>query len=259
MSIYDDMNFNTELYTLEDVRNDLGRVVKYFQGLPYYDLAMQAFIIETRKMPESVIKDSDAFFIDEDTVITDLPEWLRNEALGIVKNNYIPQAGRCVFPVKSATKSVIGFVGWDPTTTPKYLDSHNYGYKAKVATFYGMENIAEYYASPEPVFITEGLMCTLWLRSNGFHAMASLGSSLSKYCQIILKRFGTRAVIVPDNDEAGEGYLKQVMYTLPKAQRIMVKYGKDIDGCRLEHKDELLSDLKNLITPGYKYKVILRR
>ena len=259
MSIFDELTFDINIYTVDDTRKDLERVVEYFQSLPYHERAMQAFLIETRHMPESVIKDSNAFFIDEDISPATLPDWMQASSLGLVKANFIPMWGRCVFTVKSPKGSIMGFVGWDPTVKPKYLDSINYGYKAKVTSFYGMENLYRYYTSSEPVFITEGLMCTLWLRSQGFQAMASLGSHLSGYCVEILKRLGPRCVVVPDNDQAGEDYLKQVKRKLPLAQEIMVRQGKDIDGCRLDHQEDLISDLRNISNLQYANKIIIRR
>jgi hypothetical protein len=65
--------------------------------------------------------------------------------------------------------------------------------------------------------------------------------------------------MLPDNDDAGESYLRQIMFTLPKAQRFMVRTGKDIDGCRREHAEELNEDLRNINTPGYKFKMLIRR
>ena len=264
MSVYDDNLYDVNLFTIQDTRDDLRKVVNYFQSQPYHDRAMQAFLIETRNMPESVIKDSDAFYIDEECTVADLPDWIvNNPSLGIVNKNYIPMAGRCVFPVKSAKGNIIGFCGWDPTIKPKYLDSKNYGYKAKATTFYGMENIYDYYINDKPIFIVEGLMCCRWLISQGFCAMASLGSVLTKYQIAILKRFGNRCCIIPDNDDgqdrAGEKFLTQVMFQVPKAQRFMVKYGKDIDGCRRDYAEPLIRDLSNVMTPSYKFEILLRR
>lgn len=259
MSVYDDMGYDINIFTIDDNRKDLRRVVDYFQSLPYHERAVRAFLIETRNLPEKAIEQLDGFYVDEDARAEDFPEWLQLESLGMVKYGRPVFYGRFVFPVKTPKGEVMGFIGWDPNVKPKYLDSYNYGYKAKATTFFGMENIGEYYTSKEPVFITEGLMCTAWLRANGFQAMASLGSTLSKYCQTILKRFGYRCVMVPDNDEAGEKYLMQARYCLPQAQKIMVKVGKDIDGCRKEHEQELLEDLRNIMNPNYKFKIILRR
>ena len=248
-----------DIYTVEDARRDLDKIPEFFKAMPYHDDAMRAFLINTREMPESVIEDSGAFFVDEDLTLYDLPDWMHSESLGIVHKGYITMAGRCVFPVKDPMGHVMGFVGWDPTTKPKYLDSYNYGYRAKATTFYGMEKILEYYKSKEPVFLVEGLMCCRWLRSQGFLSLASLGSHLNPYCVSIAKRFGTRLVVVPDNDEAGEHYLTQCYFQLPKAFKIMVKDGNDIDGCRRDHKDELLEDLRNITNLAYIPKICIRR
>lgn len=278
MSIYDDINYGIDIYKVDDARKDLRRVKEYFQSQPYHDRAMEAFLLEHRQLPESCIKDLDAFFILEDQDIDELPEWLIAEPMGMLKRGNLTYAGRVVFPVKSPKGEVMGFIGWEPFDKPKYLDSDNYGYKAKVSTFFGMENLPEYYTDNEPIFITEGLMCTAWLRANGFHAMASLGSVLSKYCINILKRFGNRCYIVPDNDEAGLNFLNQVRYALPQARKIMVRnftvtakkamgdgtieereeITKDIEQLRLYYEEELLEDLRNLDNPSYRLKVLIR-
>lgn len=278
MSIYDDINYGIDIYKVDDARKDLRRVKEYFQSQPYHDRAMEAFLLEHRQLPESCIKDLDAFFILEDQDIDELPEWLIAEPMGMLKKGHLTYAGRVVFPVKSPKGEVMGFIGWEPFDKPKYLDSDNYGYKAKVSTFFGMENLPKYYTDDKPIFITEGLMCTAWLRANGFHAMASLGSVLSKYCINILKRFGNRCYIVPDNDEAGLNFLNQVRYTLPQARKIMVRnftvtakkamgdgtieereeITKDIEQLRLYYEEELLEDLRNLDNPSYRLKVLIR-
>ena len=239
---------------------------------------MEAFLLEHRQLPESCIKDLDAVFILEDQDIDELPDWLIAEPMGMLKRGHLTYAGRVVFPVKSPKGEIMGFIGWEPFDKPKYLDSDNYGYKAKVSTFFGMENLPEYYTDDKPIFITEGLMCTAWLRANGFHAMASLGSVLSKYCINILKRFGNRCYIVPDNDEAGLNFLNQVRYALPQARKIMVRnftvtakkamgdgtieereeITKDIEQLRLYYEEELLEDLRNLDNPSYRLKVLIR-
>ena len=278
MSLYDDLSYGIDIYKVDDAREDLSRVVKYFQDKPYHNRAMEAFIVEHRGLPESCIKDLDAFFILEEQDIDELPEWMKSEPLGIVKGRHIVMAGRVVIPVKTPKGNVMGFVGWDPFIKPKYLDSSNYGYKAKVASFFGMENLPQYYTNNKPVFITEGIMCTAWLRANRFQAMASLGSTISKYCSTILKRFKDRCYIVPDNDEAGRNFAEMVKYSIPSAKRLMVKnltvtatkslgdgtsteveeITKDIEQLRLFYEKELLEDLHNLENPFYKLKVLLR-
>ena len=252
-------NFEVELYGVPEVRRDLKRIKEYFQSLEYYEWGIRKWLMEVRQMPESVIKDTDAFVVDEPTAPEDLPDWMQNMSLGFVRYGRVTMEGRCVFPVKSVSGEIIGFVGWDPTVKPKYLDSVNVGYKAKQTTFYGMENLPEYYTNDKPVFITEGLMCTVWLRSQGFQAMASLGSHLTQYQVQILRRFGNRLVMIPDNDDAGEGYIRQIKYLLPKSLCCVVMDGKDVDGCRREHQEDLIHDLNNVLNPCAQFKIMCRR
>ena len=126
-----------------------------------------------------------------------------------------------------------------------------------------MEMLPEYYTSKKPVFITEGLMCTLYLRSQGFQAMASLGSYLTPYVIRILSRFGNRLIMVPDFDDTGDKYVSQIKRQLPKAMIIQCTKGKDIEGLRKleEHKYEgqLLKELTSLSNPFVKTKLLLRR
>lgn len=259
----DDYSFGIQEYSIADVREDLASVVKFFREQPYHDHAMQLFMIDYRKMPIEVVNECECFCIDEDMPISDFPEWMQSEPLGLVKKDYCTMWGRCVFPVKDTHGSVMGFVGWDPTTEPKYLDSKNYGYKAKATTLYGMEKLPEYYTNKEPVFVTEGLMCCLYLRWKGFQAMASLGSWLTPYQIQILRRFGNRLVMIPDNDETGDKYVKQIKRELPKALIAQVKFGKDIDGCRKcedgIYEKELLNDLKIISNPFARTNILMRR
>ena len=261
---YDDSSYGDVMYqsaqtfTVDDCREDLERIKNYFQNKDYHENAMTAFFTNWRKMPDGVAEDADAFFIDEDIAVTDLPEWMRAQPYGLVKRNTITMSGRCCLPVKTAKGKIAGFLGWDPTTTPKYLDSSNYGYKATTTLMYGMENIEEYYFNNKPVFLTEGSMCVLWLRSQGFQALSSLGSTLTPYMVEVLSRFGNRLYAVPDNDAAGFAFKKSIKYKLPLANIIMVKEGKDIDGCRGEHSDELLEDLNNITNLLYRPKILIR-
>ena len=251
----EDYELYVDEYSVEDVRADLHRIVDYFRAMDYHQHACKLFLEDTRELPSTVESEYEVFCVDENTPIGSLPDWMKSESLGFVRGNFIPQSGRCVFPVKDVLGQVMGFVGWDPTCEPKYLDSKNYGYKAKATTLFGMEKLPEYYMSNEPVFITEGLMCTVYLRCQGFQAMASLGSWLTPYVIQILKRFGSRLIAIPDNDETGDKYVKQLKRALPKACVMQVTKGKDIDGCRRleEHKyeEQLLRDLRGLSNPFY--------
>lgn len=260
---YDEFQEYVAQYSVDELREDLDRIVNFFRDQPYHQHAMELFIRDFRELPLSIADEAKAFVVDEEMTLSELPDWMFSEPLGFVKNKTIPMSGRCVFPVMDIYGHAMGFCGWDPFETPKYLDSRNYGYRAKITTLYGMEKMSEYYNSKKPVFVTEGLMCTLYLRSQGFQALSSLGSWLTKYVITILSRFGNRLVMVPDNDETGDKFVKQIKYSLPNAMIIQCMYGKDIEGFRKleDHKYEaqLLDDLKNIENPFATTKLLIRR
>ncbi len=259
----EDYGLFVEEYSIEDVRRDLMRIVEFFRGQEYHDHAMKLFIQDFRELPISLADETLAFCVDEDMPVGAYPDWMFQEPLGFVKGNYVPMLGRCVFPVRDVDGSVMGFCGWDPFEQPKYLDSKNYGYKAKAVSLYGMEKMPEYYTSKLPVFVTEGLMCTIYLRSQGFQALSTLGSYLTPYVCAILRRFGSRLVMVPDNDETGDKFVRQIKRQLPKAMIIQCSKGKDIEGFRKldEHAYEvqLLKELRSLTNPFMRTELLIRR
>lgn len=250
-------------YSIEDVREDLGRVRDFFKAQPYHEHAMDLFMVKWRKFPMSVCEEADCFCVDEELELDQIPEWMKAESLGVVRHNRLRMEGRCVFPIKDVKGNIMGFTGWDPTIDPKYVDSRNYGYKANKTTIYGMEKLPEYYVSKGPVFLTEGLMCTLYLRWKRFMALASLGSHLTPYVIQIMRRFGDRLVLIADNDEAGNKFVRQVKRECPKAIIVQVKYGKDVDGCRTyedgKYEEQLLRELSSITNPFVKTSLLIRR
>ena len=260
---YNEYELDIHEYSIDETREDLNRIVKYFQEQEYHQHAMEVTIVNERQLPLSIAEEADCFFITEETTVDSLPEWMKADSLGLVRKGFIRQSGRLVYPVKDVKGNTMGFCGWDPFIDPKYLDSKNYGYKAKATTLYGMEKLPEYYRSGKPVFVTEGIVCCLYLRSQGFQALAVLGSYMTPYVIQILRRFGINLIMVPDNDEAGDSFVRQIKRELKKATIIQVKYGKDIDGCRKldEHiyEAQLLTELRSLSNPFVATKILLRR
>lgn len=261
----DDYSMLMEEVSMDTTYQELQNIVTWFRSQWYHEHMMKLYLEDYRKLPLFMADELEAFAVPDESEIPidNYPDWMHSYSLGFIRNNHLVMEGRCVFPVKNSKGQVIGFVGWDPFTTPKYRDSHNAGYKAKATTFFGMEKIGEYYASKEPVFIVEGLMCTAYLRSRGFLSLSSLGSHLTKYQVQILKRFGRRCIVVVDNDDAGYKYAQQVSYCLPEAQVVMVTHGKDIEGCRKAddfiYEKDLLNDLKYVGNPFYRPTELIRR
>ena len=218
-------------------RLQLDRIAELFRAIPDQPLYMKFFAAVRKDFPLQAFYDAGAFAVPEDYTAYFLPEELRHDSYGMCRDGDLIYAGRFVYPVHDTKGHIAGWCGYDATSTPKYLDSTNYGYSAKSGLFYGAEKLPEYYRSTEPVIVVEGIVCCLWLRSQGFQALASLGSYLTPYMITMLKRLGTRCVVIPDADEAGNKYRSQVRRTLPQARCLQSKIAKDIDDSRKVNPD----------------------
>lgn len=265
-------------FSIEETRKDMSRMVEWFCNQPMQERYLEIAMWNERKIPVEIAKEQKVFFVDDEMVPAFLPEEFRSESLGFVRGNFLTFAGRLVYPVMDVKGEVMGFCGWDKFVKPKYLDSHNQGYKAKQSTFYGMEKLPEAYRSTEPVYLVEGIVCALYLRSKGFLAFASLGSQLTPYVISILQRFGRRLCVIPDNDTvgksieeinatnrtAGDGYVAQAKRSLPKATILQSVVAKDVDDTRLfeggKYEQQFLYELKQvMINPFISLKTVRLR
>lgn len=225
-----------------EAREKLDQISAIFRARPEHRSYLELMSYLRDGFPVSALEQADVLCVDYHDTPSMLPEELHHDSLGFVRESHLVFRGRYVYPVKDTKGHVAGWCGWDPFETPKYLDSTNYGYSAKNALFYGAECLPSYYRSEQPVIVTEGIACCLYLRYLGFQALASLGSVLSPYMVTVLKRFGRRAIIIPDADEAGNKYREQVRRSLPMAKCLQSHVAKDIDDTRKkcpELKDEL--------------------
>ena len=223
--------------THDKFRKMNNRIVEFFKQQEDYEQLVTWFAELTRKLKPSILLEHDCFMLQPDIPATILPKDLIDDGTGFTRGSFFVYEGRFVYPVKDTHGDVMGWCGYDAFDLPKYLDSMSYGYKAKATTLYGMEKLPSYYRSKDPVFVTEGIVCTMWLRQEGFQAMASLGSHLTPYVIEILRRFGDRLIMVPDSDDAGLKYKKQCKYVLPKARVLQSRVAKDIDDSRLVNND----------------------
>lgn len=240
---------------VEEIRNTLTEMFEWFSSLEYNREKVDAMFTMARKRPIDLdsIKEKNIFFMDKDTIFPEsIPGKYKTINLGLFQDwNFSKFYGRWVYPVRDVNGKVMGFCGWDyETPYAKYLDSVTYGYSAKKGTLYGMEELPEYYRSNKPVFVVEGIVCALYLRSKGFQALALLGSGVSNAVAEILRRFGERCVVIPDNDASGYKLLKQVKKKVPKARAFISNVSKDIDSTRevdnYRYEEPLLRDLRNI-------------
>ncbi|MBQ2885895.1 MAG: hypothetical protein IJE43_19390 [Alphaproteobacteria bacterium] len=265
---------NESEFSVEKARAELDALTTWFCEQPEQEHYLTVALQNTRKLPVSIGKEQKVFFVNDEMTVAWLPEDFQSEALGFVKSGRVLYAGRLVYPVMDVKGHVMGFCGWDNAIQPKYLDSTNQGYKAKMTTLYGMEKLSEYYKSNEPVYIVEGIVCCLYLRSKGFQALAVLGSHLSPYVISILRRFGRRLIVIPDNDvvgkeigvintsrPSGEGFVQQVKRALPKAIVVQSAIAKDVDDTRLleegKFEKQFLYELKQIaVCPFIGFEIV---
>lgn len=265
-------------YSVEETRKDMNRMVDWFCSQPEQEHYLEVAVHKERKLPVSIARAQKVFFVNDEMVSGWLPDEFRAESLGFVRGNNVIFAGRLVYPVMDVMGDVMGFCGWDKVNKPKYLDSRNQGYKAKHATFYGMETLNEAYRNNQPVYIVEGIVCCLYLRSQGLQAYAMLGSNLTPYVLAILRRFGSRLVVIPDNDtvgksvtdindnnqNAGNKFVAQIKKELPLAKVIQSVIAKDIDDTRLynngEYEQQFLQELRQVVVnPFMVFKTVRLR
>lgn len=264
-------------HSIEEARADLGSIVQLYKNRDYWKEAIDVVFVKERQLPLQCALEHDIFFVKSDEIAVDIPEKLRHESLGFVRGNRLVYAGRLVYPVKDIKGQVMVFCGWDKFEKPKYLDSKNNGYKAKDTTFYGMEKLENYYRDTKYLYVVEGIVCCLYLRSLGLNAIALLGSSITKYVLEILKRFEGRIIFIPDNDIIGKT-LEDINKTFPAGEHIVTfvkrhikraiviqsKLAKDVDDTRLlnnhEYEDSFICDLKQVaLCPFGNFKTIQLR
>ncbi len=241
----------SEETSVQKLRKQLNQIVEIFKAQPDYEENVRIFAEEVRNLEVKTLKDCDSFMLQPDTPLDILPEELRHDALGFCRGDYYIFEGRYVYPVKDVQGDVMGFCGYDKFEDTKYLDSKNVGYRAKIYSCWGMEKLPEYYRSKDPVFFVEGIVCALYLRQCGLQSLALLGSSASPYMTQVIKRFGMRAIMIHDADEAGSHFRKQMRYRLPYLRCIQSTIAKDVDDSR-QVNPEFANELIKLRDPFYR-------
>lgn len=219
---------------ITDARKKMNQLLECFLKQGVRQELVEIFAQDVRNLEVQTLLDADSFMIqDTEPNLYGIPEELMEDTYGLFRGAYCVFQGRYVYPVKDVKGDVMGWVGYAIDSDIKYLDSTNYGYKAKDATVWGMEKLPEYYKSNRQVWFTEGIVCALYARQCGEQALACLGSHLTPYVIEIIKRFGSRARVLTDSDEAGNRFKKQVQRCCPLARVIQSKVAKDLDDSRL--------------------------
>ena len=256
MNIFQELR-NEIMQTSQNTHKDravLNSLVEFFRNDEYANSFSQF-----RKISIEGLIESKTFMCDEDFDFHSMPVEFKDERLGFVtyrNGHLIPLfAGKYVFPIQDNRHNVAGLVGYNATYEKdggsKYFDSKNIGYRAKHTTFYGMENLPEYYESNH-IFVTEGVICTHVLRDTKLNAVSVLGSMLSPYVSEIFKRFENRCIFIVDSDEAGFKFATQIKRVCPLSRIIHFINGKDVDEARF-HSTQVLEELTDYAKNRYKH------
>ncbi|NTU52976.1 MAG: DNA primase [Chlorobiaceae bacterium] len=115
---------------------------------------------------------------------------------------------RVIFPILTIGGQVAGFGGrtlsHDPQT-PKYINSPESAIFEKSKLLYGMHTAKNEIRRQETAILVEGYMDVIALNQAGLtNAVASCGTSLTRYQATILKRYTSRVLFLYDGDNAGK-------------------------------------------------------
>ena len=241
----------TEDSSIPKARKQLNQIVEIFKQQPDYLDNVTIFAEEVRNLKVQTLLECDSFMVQPETLMNILPEELRHDSLGFCRESHYVFEGRYVYPVKDVHGDVMGFCGYDKFSEVKYLDSLNYGYTAKQYSMWGMERLPEYYKSDEPIFIVEGIVCAAYIRQEGLCSLATLGSIISPYVTEIIRRFGMRAILVNDADEAGTKCKNVMRRRIPYLRCVQSRIAKDVDDSR-EVDSDFINELRKLKNPFYR-------
>lgn len=241
---------------IKRTRENLNAIVEVFKHRDTYLQEVTTFAQYVRNLEVQTLLDCDSFMVQPDVIVTEIPEELRHDSLGFCRGVDLIFSGRYVYPVKDVQGDVMGFCGYDKFSDVKYLDSQNYGYKAKRYSCWGMEKLPDYYRNSEPVFFVEGVVCALYIRQCGLQSLALLGSNVSPYMLEVIRRFGSRAIVVVDADEAGNKCRENLRYRLPAVRVVQSHVAKDIDDSRMVNPN-FIDELRKFKNPFYRSNLIM--
>lgn len=238
--------------SVEYVREVLTEAVEFFSSKEISKEAVKQILLQYRDgFDVTKLKETGIFFWDDSVCpMNEIPDEYKAYNIGLFSSEYTYRFfGRLVYPVRDVLGKVMGLCGWYPESDIKYLDSVTYGYNAKRNCMYGMEELSSYYEDTKQVFIVEGIPCCNYLRSQGFNALALLGSTVSTYVSVILNRLGNRCIFLCDADTAGAKTTNYVKRKIKLARCYMSTIAKDIDDSRRVDEASLLRDLNKLSSP----------
>ncbi len=180
--------------------------------------------------------------------------------LGLIVQNkqknscYDAFRNRVIFPIFSVGGQVVGFGGRtllsDPQT-PKYLNSSESKLFEKSKLLYGLHAAKNEIRRLETAILVEGYMDVLALHQAGMtNAVASCGTSLTRYQAKVLHHYTRRVLFMYDADRAGQKSMMSGIDTLLSASVtpyvIILPAGDDPDSfVRREGREKFLQFAEN--------------
>lgn len=169
--------------------------------------------------------------------------------------------GRVMFPIIDVRGNIIGFGGRilkDNPNTGKYLNSSETEIFKKKDNLFGL-NIAKNNNSGR-LYLMEGYMDVISLHQAGIHnAVASLGTAFTPEQAKLVKRYGGRALLCYDADEAGKKATVRAGKILAeegiKTKVMTVTDGKDPDEFIKAKGAEAFEELVEQAKPFAEYRI----
>ena len=120
---------------------------------------------------------------------------------------------RLIFPIRDATKRVIGFGGRTLVEAPaKYLNTAQNELFDKGRTLYGVDLARADIAASGRAVIVEGYTDCIACHQYGFgSAVATLGTAMTEAHIGLLRRYGDKMLLVFDSDEAGNAAAQRAL------------------------------------------------
>ncbi len=131
----------------------------------------------------------------------------RREEAGSGDRVYDALRDRLIFPIRDQIGRVVAFGGrrLNDEDEPKYLNSPETRLFNKSATLYGLDLAARAIQHERCAIVTEGYTDVIACHQAGFaHAVATLGTALTREHAAVLRRLCDRVVLLFDGDEAGQ-------------------------------------------------------
>lgn len=213
--------------SVKQLREINNKILETFLKKPYQEELRQTMAM-ARCLPEKIFIDCKAFGVAPYEEVDKLGE-LKDNGTGFVMGKKLIYKDRFVYPIFDVNNDVMGWVGYDPESNYKYLDSHTYGYKAKYTTFYGMEKIIEYLENGKIIYVTEGIVDCLILRYLGYNAISTLSSVYNSVMVTLMQKYSGRFCIMADKDDTGMTALKYVRRKVPGLLAKTTTLAKDLN------------------------------